>query len=63
MDNKDYDNSAVQLMTLLDLEKELHNQNDKRSVIISAAIDYLVMHGLLDSSYNPPLMGLFQSDY
>ena len=63
MDNRDYDNSAVQLMALLDLEKELHCQDDKRSAIISTAIDYLVMHGLLDSSYNPPIMGLFQSDY
>lgn len=63
MDNKDYDSGAVQLMALLDLEKELHSHDDKRSSIISAAIDYLVMHELLDDIYNPPIMGLFQSDY
>lgn len=63
MGNKDYDSSAVPLMALLDLEQELYNQGDKRSSIINTAIDYLVMHGLLDDTYNPPIMGLLQSDY
>jgi hypothetical protein len=63
MVNKDYDTSAGPLMALVNLERELYHLSDKRSAIISTAIDYLVMHGLLDDGYNPPIMGLFQSDY
>lgn len=63
MANNDYDTTAIELTTLIALEKELHSQGDKRCAIISAAIDYLVAYRLLDNSYNPPIMGLLQSDY
>ena len=49
-----FDPESEEIKKLIELERLMYNQGDKRCEIIAQCLDYLYTHGIIETRYQPP---------